>query len=181
LVDTSFLLRIGNKIPMKGVTETNFGAKTKGWTIQSLPHSGIHPIISHQTQTLFHVPERFCWRDPVIAVSYEAILVSAWQIQKWMLTVIYKMEYRARNGGARKSTQGAEGVCNSIGGITIWTNQYPPRAFISSCLCSRRWPSQPSLVREASWYCKLFMPQYRGMPQPRSGSCWVGEQGRGRV
>jgi hypothetical protein len=28
-VDTSFLLRIGNKIPMKGVTETKFGAKTK--------------------------------------------------------------------------------------------------------------------------------------------------------
>jgi hypothetical protein len=26
-VDTSFLLRIGNKIPMKGVTETKFGAK----------------------------------------------------------------------------------------------------------------------------------------------------------
>ena len=29
-VDTSFLLRIGNKIPMKGVTETKFAAKTKG-------------------------------------------------------------------------------------------------------------------------------------------------------
>jgi hypothetical protein len=28
--DTSFLLRIGNKIPMEGVTETKFGAKTKG-------------------------------------------------------------------------------------------------------------------------------------------------------
>jgi hypothetical protein len=25
-VDTSFLLRIGNKIPMEGVTETKFGA-----------------------------------------------------------------------------------------------------------------------------------------------------------
>jgi hypothetical protein len=25
------------------------------------------------------------------------------------------------------------------------------------------------------------MPQYRGMPGPRSGSEWVGEQGRGRV
>jgi hypothetical protein len=25
------------------------------------------------------------------------------------------------------------------------------------------------------------MPQYRGMPGPRSGSGWVGEQGRGRV
>jgi hypothetical protein len=35
-VDTLFLLRIGNKIPMKGVTETKFGAKTKGWTIQRL-------------------------------------------------------------------------------------------------------------------------------------------------
>ena len=32
-VDTSFLLRIGNKIPMEGVTETKFGAVTKGWTI----------------------------------------------------------------------------------------------------------------------------------------------------
>jgi len=25
------------------------------------------------------------------------------------------------------------------------------------------------------------MAQYRGMPGPRSGSGWVGEQGRGRV
>jgi hypothetical protein len=57
-VDTSFLLRIGNKVPVKGVTK--FGAKTKGWTIQRLPHPGIHPIISHQTQTLLHMPERFC-------------------------------------------------------------------------------------------------------------------------
>ena len=31
-----FLLRKGNKIPMKGVTETKFGAKTKGWTNRSL-------------------------------------------------------------------------------------------------------------------------------------------------
>ena len=59
-VDTSLLLRIGNKIPMEGVTETKCGAKIKGWTIQRLPHSGIHPIISHQTQTLLHMPARFC-------------------------------------------------------------------------------------------------------------------------
>jgi hypothetical protein len=39
-VDTSFLLGIGNKIPMKRVSETKFGAKTKGWTIQRLPHLG---------------------------------------------------------------------------------------------------------------------------------------------
>jgi hypothetical protein len=59
-VDTSFLLRIGNKMPMKGVTETKFGAKMKGWTIQRLPYPGIHPIISHETQTLLHKPARFC-------------------------------------------------------------------------------------------------------------------------
>jgi hypothetical protein len=27
------LLRIGNKTSMEGVTETKFGAETKGWTI----------------------------------------------------------------------------------------------------------------------------------------------------
>ena len=31
-VDTLPLLRIGNKTPMEGVTETEFGAVTKGWT-----------------------------------------------------------------------------------------------------------------------------------------------------
>jgi hypothetical protein len=59
-VDTSFLLRTGNKILMEGVTETKFGAETKGWTIQRLPHLGIHPIYNHQTQTLLYMPERFC-------------------------------------------------------------------------------------------------------------------------
>jgi hypothetical protein len=29
------------------------------------------------------------------------------------------MEHRARNGGARESTQGAKGICNPIGGTTI--------------------------------------------------------------
>ena len=32
-VNMSFLFRIGNKTPMEGVTETKFGAETKGWTI----------------------------------------------------------------------------------------------------------------------------------------------------
>ena len=59
-VDTSFLLRMGNKIPMEEVIETKFGAKTKEWTIQRLPHPRIHPIISLQTQTLLHMPAIFC-------------------------------------------------------------------------------------------------------------------------
>ena len=32
-VDTSFLLRMGNKIPMEGVTETKFGGETEERTI----------------------------------------------------------------------------------------------------------------------------------------------------
>jgi hypothetical protein len=31
-VGTLSLLRIGNKTPMEGVTETKFGAVSKGWT-----------------------------------------------------------------------------------------------------------------------------------------------------
>ena len=59
-VDTSFLLRIGNKIPMERVTEKRFRAKIKGWTIQRLSNRGIHPIISHREQTILHMPARFC-------------------------------------------------------------------------------------------------------------------------
>jgi hypothetical protein len=48
-VDTS-ILRMGNKIPMEGVTETKYGAETEGMAIQRLPHLGIHPTYNHQTQ-----------------------------------------------------------------------------------------------------------------------------------
>jgi hypothetical protein len=72
------------------------------------------------------------------------------------------------------------------GSATLYVEQQyeltsTPRARVSSCICSRRRPSWPSFGREAPWYCKLFMPQYRGTPGPRSGSGWVGEQGRGRI
>jgi hypothetical protein len=64
-VDTSFLLKRGNKIPVEGVTETMFRAETEGMTIQRLkndiqPHLGIHPINNHQTQTLLQMPTRAC-------------------------------------------------------------------------------------------------------------------------
>jgi hypothetical protein len=59
-VDTSILLRRGNKIPMEGVTETKFMANTEGMTIQKLLYLGIHPINNHQTQTLLQMPTRAC-------------------------------------------------------------------------------------------------------------------------
>jgi hypothetical protein len=37
------------------------------------------------------------------------------------------------------------------------------------------------LEREAHWSCKLYMPQYREMPGPRSGSGWGRQCGGGRV
>jgi hypothetical protein len=46
-VDVLFLLRMGNKIPMEGVPESKFRAKTEGKTIQRLPHPGIYRIYNH--------------------------------------------------------------------------------------------------------------------------------------
>ena len=40
------LLGRGNKILMKGVTETKCGAETEGKPIQRVPHPRIHPIQS---------------------------------------------------------------------------------------------------------------------------------------
>jgi hypothetical protein len=58
-VDTSILLRRGNKIPVERVTETKFGAETEGMTIQELPYLEIHPI-NNQTQTLLQMSKRAC-------------------------------------------------------------------------------------------------------------------------
>jgi hypothetical protein len=59
-VDTSFLLRMVNKTTLEGVTETKSGAEREERTIQILLHPANHPIYNHQTQTLLHMPERFC-------------------------------------------------------------------------------------------------------------------------
>jgi hypothetical protein len=53
---------------------------------------------------------------------------------------------------------------------TAISGSFQQHLAVSSCICSRRWPSQVSLGREAPWACKLYMPQYRGTPGPRNGS-----------
>ena len=75
IVNTSFLLRMWNKIPLKGVSETKFGADTEGTTTQRLSHLGIHPINHHQTQTLWQMPTRACWQELDIAVSWGPLSV----------------------------------------------------------------------------------------------------------
>jgi hypothetical protein len=49
-INEVFLLRMGNKIPMEGITETNFRAEMEGRAMQKLPHPEIHPTYNHQTQ-----------------------------------------------------------------------------------------------------------------------------------
>ena len=54
-VNTSVLLKKGNKIEMGGDTEIKCETETDRITIQRLPHLGIHPINNHQTQTLWQM------------------------------------------------------------------------------------------------------------------------------
>ena len=42
-----------------------------------------------------------------------------------MLTVSCWMDHRTPSGGAGESIQGAKGICDPIGGTTVWTDQYP--------------------------------------------------------
>jgi hypothetical protein len=59
-VDTSVLLRRGNKILMGANTATKCGVETEGKAFQRLSHLGIHPIYIHQTQTLLWMPRSTC-------------------------------------------------------------------------------------------------------------------------
>ena len=56
---------------------------------------------------------------------HKEVSLMTWQIQKRMLTAIHWTEHRVLNERVRGRTQEAEGVCSSIRGTTMWTNQYP--------------------------------------------------------
>ena len=70
-MDASVLLKRENKIFTGG--NTKCGAETEGKAIQRLPHLGIHPIYSHQTQTILLMPRSACGQVPDIAVSLETL------------------------------------------------------------------------------------------------------------
>ena len=165
------LLRRGNKIPMKGATETKFGAETEGMTIQWLPHLG-NP--SHKQSPN---PDTMADANKSLLAGawYSCLLrgsASAWKIQKCMLTVIHWMEHRVPNEGVRECTQGAEEAWSPIGGTSIWTNQYPQsslelnhqskkthgRTRGSNCICSRGWPHRSSMGGEILGSVKVICP-----------------------
>ena len=67
------------------------------------------------------------------------------------------MEQRFPNEGARESTQGTEGVCSPIEG-TKYELTSTPSAHVTSCICSRGWPIQPSMGGEALSLVKITSP-----------------------
>jgi hypothetical protein len=50
----------------------------------------------------------------------------------------------------------------------------------SSCICSRGWPSWPSLEEEVLGPSEGSMTQYRGRPGPGRGVGGLGSRGRGK-
>jgi hypothetical protein len=72
-MDVSVLLRRGNKILTGGNMETKCRVETEWKAVQILPHLGIHPIYSYQTQALLWRPISACWLEPDNAVSSEAL------------------------------------------------------------------------------------------------------------
>jgi hypothetical protein len=59
-MDALVLLRKGDKILNGGNMETKYIAEKEGKAIPRLPQLGIHPIYSHQTQTLLWMPRSTC-------------------------------------------------------------------------------------------------------------------------
>ena len=105
---------------MEGRTETKYRAETDGKAIQKLPPMGIHPIYSHQTQTLF-LDANKCL---LTGAWYSCLLwssTSAWQIKRWILSANHWTEHRVTNRGTRVRTHGAKGVCSPIG---LWICVY---------------------------------------------------------
>ena len=102
LVDSSFLLRMGNKISMEGVS---YRDKVWSWD-KRMDHPETTPPgdSSHNqppnTETIAYASKILLTRP-----WYSCLLwgyASARQIQKWMLTVIYWIEHRTPNLGARE-------------------------------------------------------------------------------
>jgi hypothetical protein len=57
----------------KGNAGTKSRAETEEKVIQRLPYLWIHPICSHQTQTLLQMPRSPCWQEPGIAIPWKAL------------------------------------------------------------------------------------------------------------
>jgi hypothetical protein len=126
-----------------------------------------------------HMPARFCWQDPDIALSCGAMPVPD-KYRSGCSQSSIGWNTGSPNEGSRESTQGAKGVCNPVERTTIWTNQYPPKlvslvAYVAEdAQVSHQWEERTLVL----W--RSYAP-VQGNARAGSGSGWVGEQGRGWV
>jgi hypothetical protein len=151
------LLRKENNIRTGANMETKCRAESEGKAIQRLSHLGIHSGYSHQTLILLLMLRGACWKEPDIAVSWEA-LPEPYKYRGGCSQPTIALSAGVPNGGVRERTEGAEGACNHIGRTTISTNQtsqssqglsHQPRSTHGSgCMCSRGWPWQASMGGE---------------------------------
>jgi hypothetical protein len=116
------LLRKGNKIHTEASMDTKCRAKTEEKAIQRLSHLGIHSIYSLQNLTLLWISRNACQKEPDIASCLYRGPARALQMQRQMQASNHWNEHGIPSGGVRERTEGAEGVCNSIGRTTISTN-----------------------------------------------------------
>ena len=93
----------------KGNTGTKSRAETEERPVSDCP-LGIHPICSHQTQTLLLMTRSACQQEPDIAVFWG--FPRALPIQIWMLTANHQTAHGDCNGGVRGRIEGAERICN---------------------------------------------------------------------
>jgi len=156
-----------------------FGTETEGKPILKLPYLVIHPIRSHQTQTILLMPRSACWQEPDIAVSWEAMPV--WQIQRQMLATNHWTENRVTIGGVRERMEGVEGVCHPIrtskptNQSSLGLNYHPKnthgQTHGSSCICNRGWPCWEPVGGEALGPAKAELPSIGKCQSGEVGSC----------
>jgi len=160
----------GTKYPWKELQRQSLEHRLKEWPSKDCPTwdpSHKQPPNPHTIADANKILLTEAWYGCLLRGS-----ATAWQIQKWMLTIIHWAEHKVPNEGARESTQRTEGVCGPLGRSTIWINQYPQSSLGlnhqskkahggthgSSYICCRGWPSWPSMGGEALGLMKVLCP-----------------------
>ena len=179
-MDTSFLLRRRNGIPMEGDN------------VQSTEWRYDHPENALPGDQSHKKPPNPDTMGLPTGLWYSCLLrhsASAWQIQKWMLTAIHGRDHKVPSEGARISAQGVERIWNPIRVTTIWTNLYPQSSLYKPPIKENTWwnswleQRMVSLVingRRGPWSCEGSMPHYRWMTGPGKWNGWVVEKGDGK-
>jgi hypothetical protein len=122
-VDTLVFHRRGNKIPMRGDTETKHEAEI--WR-KDRPKTSPPGYPSYtQTRHYCGCQQLLTDRSLLQLFPWEALPVPD-KYRGACSQPTTEVRHRFTSGGARERTQGAEGVCSPRVGATIWTNQYLP-------------------------------------------------------